>query len=99
MSAPVCTLACVSRGRQASACASTHADRRADDLRAELVLAEAEFAAAPTVDKWNELVFLRRSVKFHAGEWPGIYEQWNISKPPVEFGSAEWFAAQPEIEF
>ena len=64
------------------------AQARAADLRAELVEAEAEYEAAPTVDKWNELLFLRRSVDMKGN---GMYNA-------PAFGSAEWFAAQPEGE-
>ena len=69
------------------------------DLRRQLEVAVTGYDAKPTAETANEIKFLYRRLKFYEGDWPEIYEQWNVSKPPVEFGSAEWFAAQPEIEF
>ena len=68
------------------------------DLNDKLAIAVTGYDAKPTAETANEIKFLYRRLKFYEGKWPEIYEQWNVSKPPVEFGSAEWFAEQPEIE-
>ena len=68
------------------------------DLRRQLEVAVTGYDAKPTAETANEIKFLYRRLKFYEGDWPEIYEQWNVSKPPAEFGSAEWFASVPEVE-
>ena len=67
------------------------------DLRRQLEVAVTGYDAKPTAETANEIKFLYGRLKFYEGKWPEIYEQWNVSKPPV-FGSAEWFASVPEVE-
>ena len=68
------------------------------DLRRQLEVAVTGYDAKPTAETANEIKFLYRRLKFYEGDWPEIYEQWNVSKPPPAFGSAEGFASVPEIE-
>ena len=82
-------------------------DQIITDLHDKLAIAVTGYDAKPTAETANEIKFLYRRLKFYEGDWPEIYEQWNVSKPPdcelrsgrpVEFGSAEWFASVPEVE-
>jgi len=54
------------------------------DLRRQLETAVAEQSANVQVDNVRHIEFLRGRIRFYESEWPEIYEQWNVSKPPAE---------------
>ena len=64
------------------------------DLNDKLTIAVTGYDAKPTAETANEIKFLYRRLKFYEGEWPEIYEQWNVSKPPPADASSDTWEAQ-----